>query len=194
VAQDDKDPYQEALWGFRTSRWAGAGVVADLFRSLPADAAYARVWLAAGAGRQGAVYGRPVTVQIRPAAPPIMSTGPGWRFGNEITLAGVAATGTATVTIALDWLPMSAPQHDYTVFVHLLDARGEMVGQGDRPPLGGLYPTSDWRPGDRIRDTYSVGVSAPPAELRLGLYDRATMQRLPVAGGGDFVSVRLSPP
>lgn len=194
VAQDDKDPYQEAPWGFRSSRWVGAAVVSDLFRSLPADAAYVRVWLAAGTGRQGATYGRPVTVQIRPAAAPILSTGPGWQFGDEIVLAGVTASGTSTIEVAMDWLPLRAPARDYTVFLHLLDASGGMVGQGDRPPVDSLYPTSDWRPGDRIRDTYRVEVSARPVEMRLGLYDRSTMQRLPLAGGGDFVSVHLSMP
>ena len=57
--------------------------------------------------------------------------------------------------------------------------------------LDGLYPTSDWRPGDLITDVYVVNVQQPAAALRLGLYDRATMQRVPLSGGGDSLTLDL---
>ena len=79
IAQDDKDPLQEPLWGFRTSRWLPGEIVSDLYRSLPPDAAYLRAYLLDGKGRQGAAVGRAATVQIRPDGIPADATPVGAR-------------------------------------------------------------------------------------------------------------------
>ncbi len=199
LAQDDKDPLQEPLYGFRTSRWQPGGTVADAFWRAPAGTSYVRAFLATGS-RQGPVWGRPVVVQVRPA-PATPKQPLAARFGDDVELLGYDLTASQTVTIALTWQPPRSPQKDFTVFVHAVDGAGNVVGQGDSPPVGNLYPTSDWRPGDVVQDVHVVVLERPAVALRVGFYDRGTMQRLPVTGGApgiaasDYVTIplRVSP-
>jgi hypothetical protein len=44
----------------------------------------------------------------------------------------------------------------YTVFVHLLDEEGHLIGAGDGLPRGGAMPTDQWRAGDLILDEHRV--------------------------------------
>lgn len=72
----------------------------------------------------------------------------------------------------------------YKVFAHLLDPTGWIRGQRDNIPAGGTYPTTEWGPDEVIVDRYEIAVSsdAPPGVYRLavGMYDGATLDRLPV--------------
>jgi hypothetical protein len=82
-----------------------------------------------------------------------------------------------------------AIHQNYTVFLHALDADGKIVGQIDRWPQDGAYPTSTWRPGDCIVDAYTFTERAPSWErIVLGLYD-AQLQRLRRDDGSDFLDV-----
>jgi hypothetical protein len=196
LTQDNKDPLQEPLYGFRTSHWAPGQTVADIFRRAPVAASYVRAFLMTGSSREGQVWGRPAVVQVRPAtASPRQSLSA--RFGNEIGLIGYDLAAGQGVTLTLYWQPERALQMDYTVFVHAVDAAGVVVGQGDRPPVDNLYPTSAWRPGDVVGDVHLVALESPAVALRVGLYDRATMQRLPMTGPGpgagaaDYVTLPL---
>jgi hypothetical protein len=189
---DDKDPLEEPLYGFRTSRWEPGQTVADIFRGVPTATTYLRAFLLTEAGREGDVWGRTVVVQARPAeespSQPLEA-----RFGDEIGLAGYDLTVAQSITLTLTWQPLRAPERDYTVFVHAVDASGAVVGQDDSPPVDNVYPTSAWRPGDLIRDVHVVNLDRQAVALRVGLYDRATMRRLPAAGPGagatDYVTI-----
>ena len=55
-----------------------------------------------------------------------------------------------TLTVELDWRVLAAPGSDATVFIHALDAAGAPVTQYNGPPLGGDYPTGQWRPGQHL--------------------------------------------
>ncbi len=76
------------------------------------------------------------------------------------------------------------------MFVHLIDADGNIVAQMDRPLLNGDYPTSFWEPGEVIQDSFAVPLPSVerfedkiiPGEywLRLGLYNSDDGVRLPV--------------
>jgi hypothetical protein len=78
------------------------------------------------------------------------------------------------VQVSFVWHVLSAPERDYTVFVHLEDDLGTVVGAGDSAPRGGLYPTWAWEAGESFHDTYTVSVreDAAPGRYRLlvGLY------------------------
>src|SRR5690606_18163093 len=72
---------------------------------------------------------------------------------------------------------------DYKVFVHVLDTDGERLwGDDHDPPV----PTSAWRTGEPV--TYSRTIFLPnypyigPAEIRIGLYNPSTSERLPLRG------------
>ncbi len=115
--------------------------------------------------------------------------------GDEIRLLGYAlpspAVGTGgSLDLTLYWQAVTQPAADYTVLLHLLDAAGEIWGQGDGPPLAGFYPTSFWDPGEVVVDQHTVAVrtDAPPGTYRLatGLYQLSTGRRL-VAEEGELI-------
>jgi hypothetical protein len=84
------------------------------------------------------------------------------------------------------WLPLQPFNEDWKVFVHLVDASGQVLAQFDGQPLEGTYPTSQWIPGELIEDSYPLTLPAasPPGPYRVftGLYNEATGLRLPVSG------------
>ena len=73
---------------------------------------------------------------------------------------------------------------DYLVFVHVEDVDGKMERINvDHPPAGGVRPTTDWKPGETIVDTFNIAVPANIASLRginvwLGFWHAATDTRL----------------
>ena len=83
---------------------------------------------------------------------------------------------------------------DYTVFVHLLDAAGNVLAQGAAPPRAGRYSTHWWDPGEVVADRHVIPLPAdlPPGDFRarIGLYNPNTGERLPLAGdSGDAVEL-----
>jgi 4-amino-4-deoxy-L-arabinose transferase-like glycosyltransferase len=77
------------------------------------------------------------------------------------------------------WTALRAPEADYTVFIHVLDGDGQMIGQHDGQPFGGEYPTSLWDAGERVRDARALELPPAMRRLRVGWYDHRTGQRLP---------------
>jgi hypothetical protein len=74
-------------------------------------------------------------------------------------------------------------QEDYTVFVHVVDGDGRMIGAADHAPP---TPTKEWKPGSTI--AYKQASYAPvsdyvgDATLVVGLYSKSSGERLPLAG------------
>ncbi|NDJ36032.1 MAG: hypothetical protein GYB64_15360 [Chloroflexi bacterium] len=94
----------------------------------------------------------------------------------------------------LVWQALDPPAGSYTVFVHLLDAAGQIVAQQDRQPhVGGRpYPPDLWVPGEVVADDpYMLSLPAElpggPYRLRIGWYVPETGDILPV--GGDAFAV-----
>jgi hypothetical protein len=91
-----------------------------------------------------------------------------------------------TLLLQVAWQPLRRFSQDLKIFVHLVDSGGHVLAQFDGQPQQGIYPTSQWIPGEVIVDTYpiSMPVDLPvgPYRVFVGLYDEATMLRLPVAG------------
>jgi 4-amino-4-deoxy-L-arabinose transferase-like glycosyltransferase len=77
------------------------------------------------------------------------------------------------------WTALHAPNADYTLFIHVLDGDGQMIGQHDGQPFGGEYPTSLWEAGERVRDARAFELPPAAQRLRIGWYDAQTGQRLP---------------
>ncbi len=84
--------------------------------------------------------------------------------------------------LTLYWQSLAPFDRDYTVFVHALDARGEIVAQADQQPQSGNYPTSMWSAGEQIRDDYRLTLPPGNYRIELGLYHPDTGARLPVSG------------
>ncbi len=96
-----------------------------------------------------------------------------------------------TLRLTLYWQAQSPMQQNYHVFVH--------VGLPDEPPLavaGGVpvdwtRPTTSWREGEVIADTYVVSLVDVPAghyELAVGFYDPESGQRPTTVVNGDAVA------
>lgn len=103
-------------------------------------------------------------------------------FGEDITLLG-AEFDEQAAELALYWrakLPVAA---DYSVFVHMLDSAGNMLGQADGAPYANRYPTGAWRPGQIIVDRRTLAATVPDVtqidRIAVGLYDPASGVRLP---------------
>jgi hypothetical protein len=142
-------------------------------------------------------WGSPVTVYERTAARVV--TGPGVPpdalpvgdiFGGEIRLDAVRLDaeslrpGQAT-SVTLYWTALKALSADYTSFVHLLGRDDLVIAQRDGAPCLGGCPTSSWKPGQTIADTYLIGLPqgayAPDeAQLEVGLLSPGAGVRLPV--------------
>lgn len=84
--------------------------------------------------------------------------------------------------LTLFWRSQQLIPRDYTVFLHLVDVNGQMVGQWDQIPGAGALPTATWQPDQIIVDDYQIPFqaagTAPPYQLLVGLYDPATGERL----------------
>jgi hypothetical protein len=114
-------------------------------------------------------------------------------FGDQITLLGYDLTSANprpgdTVTVTLYWEATQPVATDYSAFVHLVDEEMNIYAQQDSLNPG-RYPTHLWPSGEYDKDTHEVEIppGTPPGEyvLGVGLYDPATMVRLPVRGEAD---------
>jgi 4-amino-4-deoxy-L-arabinose transferase-like glycosyltransferase len=100
--------------------------------------------------------------------------------------------GKGTVNVTLDWQALQVPNQNYSVFVHLIDAQGQMVAQQDQAPGSGLaYLPLQWSKGDIVADRWQVQLAQPLAageyRLRVGIYDPNNGNRLSVQVKGQPV-------
>jgi len=101
------------------------------------------------------------------------------QFGDGIGLLdATSAVSGRGVEVRLTWQVLEPPAPDVTVFVHLLDANGNLIAQADGDPLAGTFPFAQWPAGLIVRDQRAIEVSGSGLSLRVGLYDRATGERL----------------
>jgi hypothetical protein len=146
----------------------------------------------------GSITGDSITLQplhVRQAKPTSLRGLP-YRsqvaFGDRIELLGYDVErgnwelGIGDLELTLYWRAKTVVENDYTVFVHLVDQGDKLWGQGDSVPVGGMYRTSTWLPGQLVEDKHVVRVdpNTPPGSYRVlvGLYDPATLKRLEAIG------------
>ncbi len=84
------------------------------------------------------------------------------------------------LVVTLNWQSNVEMSRSYTAYVHLLAEDGSLVSQLDRLPDG--YPTTDWRPGEFVRDEYRLKIptdlSAEKYFVQTGFYYLPTGERL----------------
>jgi 4-amino-4-deoxy-L-arabinose transferase-like glycosyltransferase len=121
------------------------------------------------------------------------------QFGDFAQLLGYdlkseALSATRPLDLNLYWRAMNtAPiTTSYTVFTQILAPDGHLVAQDDAPPNP---PTTQWVPGQIVTDRHAIKVVDPayrgPATLISGWYNSATIERVPVQGGGDYVTLTM---
>ncbi len=109
-------------------------------------------------------------------------------FGDQIRLRSFEVQGSlspgAEFDVTLYWEAQRPPDDDYVVFVHLVDAEGQIVASHDGPPMDGRYPTGAWLPGEVVPDVHHLvldpSASAGTYRLQVGMYRWPDMERLPV--------------
>jgi hypothetical protein len=103
-------------------------------------------------------------------------------FADRMQLAGyqVSRSGSSIsdLEMVLYWHALSRVDADFTISVRLVDSDGTWLAQHDSWPVGGLLPTSQWRPGDYVRDRHALNLpaEATPGEyaIQIVVYDAAT--------------------
>jgi 4-amino-4-deoxy-L-arabinose transferase-like glycosyltransferase len=117
-----------------------------------------------------------------------------YRLGGVVTLLGVELPQPASgseIPISLLWRADKEIAESYTVFVHLLDADGQRVGQGDGMPVRGDYATPWWSPGDVVVDTHLVLLDGPfsaDGYFLVGMFRQEDGTRMPAyRANGDRV-------
>lgn len=108
--------------------------------------------------------------------------GPATTFGTTIHLRG-AEFEAISGTLTLYWQTEIAQSTDYAIFVHLLDAQGQLITQADGVPFDNRYRVSEWRAGQMIVNRRQIGNNF--ARVIVGVYDPRTGARLTTAEGGD---------
>lgn len=107
-------------------------------------------------------------------------------FSDGITLRGYRLThpDESTLTLTLFWQATTPPTRDYTAFIHLTPASDSatLATGWDAPPQ---RPTTTWTdPTETVLDIRPLALpeNLPPGRyhLAIGLYDPATVQRLPI--------------
>ncbi len=191
-AQEQSRP---AYGTYPTTGWQKGEVVRD-WHDLPVspDAPGGEYTLYAGLTSDGQPAGElalgsvRVSHRARSYDVPPMEHEIGWLLGDGVRLLGYDVDDSARpgeiLRLTLYWQCVAEMTESYTVFTHLLDSDNAIRGQVDRLPVSGAAPTTGWLPGEVITDPYEIAVDAESPGGRyvveVGMYDAATMQRLPV--------------
>jgi len=112
------------------------------------------------------------------------------QLGDHVRLVGFGLSADElaagdTLTATLFWQSDGRIAQDYHVFVHLLDANGQLAAQHDGTPGAETRPTWTWLDSEVLEDQHLVDTSGLPAgtyALHAGMYDFGTGFRLPVEG------------
>jgi len=122
-------------------------------------------------------------------------------FGEQILLDSFAVVSSQTnpligpnraICLLLNWQSAGNLAADYTVFVHLVGPVNSVSGstlwaQHDGRPGDGRRPPTSWQPGEVVPDLHVLLIPADAPvgryQLKVGLYNGATGQRLSVKSG-----------
>jgi 4-amino-4-deoxy-L-arabinose transferase-like glycosyltransferase len=191
LGQADKQAMAEGSYIFPTSHWMEGQVMQDIFVAAPPDTAYVRTGMYTQVDEKIQPLGRAVVFTLRSPSLEEVPNRLNVSLGEQVILWGyeVGQEG-ESLRLVLYWGSQGRPSQDYTVFVHIVEGE-QIVAQRDQQPLAGFYPTSMWCDGEVIRDVYSLPLAPAGAEIRVGLYDPHTMQRLsPADADVDYVIIK----
>jgi hypothetical protein len=123
----------------------------------------------------------------------------GLRLGDTVLLEGFSVVGDTfapgdIVPLTLFWRADAAPSERYKVFVHLLNAEGQLVSQNDMEPQAGFRPTDTWEADIQLVDRYGVllpeDLPSGSYALNIGMYRLQSGERLPVQQAGERLPVQ----
>ena len=120
-------------------------------------------------------------------------------LGDGVELLGYDLHGDAMqgqqLEVVLYWQAYAPIANDYVIFVHLLGPDGTLMSQSDTPPLGRLYPTTEWKAGIIFTHVATLAIpdDATPGEYHLltGMYTYPDLQRMTVMTERPFAEHNL---
>ncbi|MCC6905053.1 MAG: hypothetical protein IT326_04360 [Anaerolineae bacterium] len=134
---------------------------------------------------------RVVTYAAPPSEPALMESGVGFGGLMRLERAGYAlldAAGEQAVVLRLEWRAIATISASYKTVTFIQDEEGQTLTQSDLVPVAFLRPTASWAVDEQIIDQYAVplpaGLPAGTYTIRLGVYDEATLIRLPLETEG----------
>jgi hypothetical protein len=75
------------------------------------------------------------------------------------------------IELRVDWLALHKPDHGLSVYVHLMDKDGNMIGQADEAaPVYGWRPLTSWEAGEVVHDVYALPRLPNADHIDYGLY------------------------
>lgn len=102
-----------------------------------------------------------------------------WRVAGEPRPGGA-------LELTLLWHALARQNRDWVVFIHLVDARGQIVAEDNRQPRDGAFPMTQWVLGDWVEDRHPLhlpdDLAAGTYSVLVGLYDPRTDERPGVYG------------
>jgi hypothetical protein len=198
---------------FPTREWRAGDAIADTYiiqvspttfspskvqveAGLYLQPAGARLPIRAAGGRELGDYVRFGQVLVR-AEPKDGIANPLYiNLDNKVALVGYDLDRTSvpageTLHLTLYWRCLAPLSKNYTVFAQVLGANDQKWAQKDAWPQEGAAPTSTWKVGQVVRDSYELRIDpAAPAgvcDLQVGMYLSETMTRLGVLGAGGHL-------
>jgi hypothetical protein len=126
--------------------------------------------------------------QVGDLAPPPVAADPLAVFASPdgaarvLLTAAQATRGADGLEVSFDWLVEAPPAEHITVFVHVVDAGGQLVAQLDGDPLAGAFPFYLWPAGLRANERRTGPFEGDELMVLVGLYDRLTRERFPANG------------
>ncbi len=199
VGGEDLTP---AYGAYSTDMWVpGELVPVQQLVRLPAALPAGRYWLAMGwyspltdrrvpvtngasVGENRALLG-PLKVPLSATAVLTDETPLSANFGGELRLLGYQAQlSPSRLTVALRLQALKRPDYDYTLFVHVENANGDLVAQQDAQPLDGQYPTGVWDSAETVVAQLAVALPgnlpAGAYQVWMGIYYWQTGERLAI--------------
>ncbi|MDH7472675.1 MAG: glycosyltransferase family 39 protein [Anaerolineae bacterium] len=181
---------------YPTSEWQPGEVVQTFYplslHSLPVGFYYIRLRVGSLTGElalgQVRIEGGERIFTVPPIEHPLVV-----HLGNEIDLVGYDLSGGEyqageTIDLRLYWQARTPIAGDYKVFVHLVGEGEQIWSQRDSIPADWQRPTTGWEVGEVIVDEHRLSIPPDTPQGRytifIGMYDSATMQRLPLINEG----------
>jgi hypothetical protein len=127
------------------------------------------------------------TLLIHPFSPEL-NTAVTWE--NDIHLLGADFQESAeNLELTLYWQAGHVLNDSYKVFLHFREEQsGEIAAQSDAIPRNWSYPTTNWQPGEIVRDVINIPLSSltnGPYTILVGLYDEQIGERLTVLSADE---------
>ena len=113
-------------------------------------------------------------VKVRVKTPAVAEATPA--IAHIVGLADLLSAEINQDEVVLRWRATAQPDQNYTIFVHGLDVQGQIVAQND---MAFAYSAAYWHTGEVFEQRMPFKGRNKTATVKIGVYDPATLQRLP---------------